>query len=348
MAFFFLQLLRSRTLVGVIGNTSNMEFCFDTAHQFFQSLLRNQEGDCLLEEEYPLVFDRQNAETILVENFEDESSKRHASKALQAKRPLLIGVEQNAQIVAGFVVLPREILSTQKQVLDFLLIGSVVTAPAARNQGIQKKLFEWIKQVGRVSDFDALLLWSNQLEFYKKLGFFLGGLQGTWSSILNKPITEDIQGVKIEGSDKSSTFYQAAWFEAFNQKKFRPIRNAAEMKKLFEIPKMKIAYTQEAYALVGKGEDFKDICHEWAGPSQEVITCLEALRRESPGIRILSPGVTDNPDEVAVLSQLERAGFEVRLEYLGLFYLLSPQIKRADLSPANLKETLFVWGLDSI
>jgi hypothetical protein len=120
------------------------------------------------------------------------------------------------------------------------------------------------------------------------------------------------------------------------------------MERLWKIPKTLVARTENAYALVGKGEDFAGACHEWAGPAQEVFACFDRLRTEVPGLKILTPGYVEDPDELSVIRKLESTGFDNRLEYLGLFKSTGTRYVIEDLKPESLKLPFFIWGLDSI
>lgn len=288
--------------------------------EFFDHLLRDG-SPCRLEDEYPLVFDA-------------------------SKRDQLFVLRQDGKIQAGLGTLVREIEVERNTWIKVLFIGSVVTDPDFRNRGLQRGLFHGVEEAAERHGIDALVLWSNQLEFYQKLGFNLGGLQASWKPQFRIPI--GVAGHDVEVRETCEVPLTQVWFNAFDQKSFRVRRTFEEMKLLWEIPQMKVAYTKNAYALYGKGEDFQQVCHEWAGPGEEVLACLEALRRLNPELKILSPGVVHTNDESEVVNGLELASFESRLEYLGLFKVISDRIDKAGLSPEDLRYPFFIWGLDSI
>lgn len=288
--------------------------------EFFESHLR-ADSDCRLEAEYPLAFDSSQIDHIFVSGSKSET-------------------------LAGLVTLEREIEFSRHQFLRTLFVGSVVTDPKARHQGLQRHLFHAIEEAAEKWNIDLIVLWSSQIEFYKKLGFELGGLQASWFPTYPGILAKGSYPVSV-GSTMEIPFSKN-FFKAFSEKTFRVSRTEIEMQKLWQIPRMLVACTENAYALVGKGEDFQGVCHEWAGPSDEVLACLDALRARVPGLRILSPGIMHGSEEEAVTNAFDRASFDCRLEYLGLFKMISNRIRIQDLSPEDLKAPFFIWGLDSI
>lgn len=288
--------------------------------EFFEKLLRSG-SVCRLEDEYPLAFHASHLDHIFVTRLPEGLS-------------------------AGLVTLEREIEHQRNSTLRALFIGSVVTEPAQRNRGLQRQLFHAVEEVAESWGIDILVLWSNQLEFYQKLGFELAGLQASWISNFEAPLARTKIETKI-GSSLDLPLTEK-WFDAFQKKSFRVRRSLDEMKKLWRIPRMTVACTENAYALLGKGEDFHGVCHEWAGPGDEVLACIDALRKVTPQLRILSPGVVHHQDEASVVEALEAASFECRLEYLGLFKAISSRIQISSLAPEDLKYPFFIWGLDSI
>lgn len=288
--------------------------------EFFEGLLRKG-SSCRLEDEYPLVFGPERKSQLLV-------------------------LQQQHQIQAGLGYLIREIEVEPDLYIRAMFIGSVVTDPEFRNRGLQRSLFHAAEEAAERAQVDLVVLWSNQLEFYQKMGFSLAGLQATWSATTTMPIPA--AGFRVEVRPSEEVPLRREWYEAFSRKRYRVHRTLEEMSALWQIPQMKIAATDSAYALYGKGEDFQHIIHEWAGPADEVLSCIQAIRKLDPHLRILSPGVLHTDEEREVVLGLEQAGFESRLEYLGLFKVLSNRLELSGLSPEDLRYPFFIWGLDSI
>ncbi|MDB5038223.1 MAG: putative acetyltransferase [Bacteriovoracaceae bacterium] len=294
---------------------------YDLTLKFFEKLLRS-DSECHLEDEYPLAFHKNQMDHIFV------------------SRP-------GGEPLAGLATLEREIEGQKNTSYKALFVGSVVTDPKARHQGLQRQLFHAIDEAAEAWGIDFIVLWSNQTDFYKKLGFELAGLQASWISNGSSTIKKNPKIITRVGSTLEMPISEKH-FASFSKKTFRVKRSLDEMKKLWRIPKMLVACTENAYALVGKGEDFQGICHEWAGPAEEVLACFDALKTQLPQLRILSPGILHDGDESAVVDALEAASFECRLEYLGLFKAVSSRVSIKDFAPEDLKLPFFIWGLDSI
>lgn len=248
--------------------------------------------------------------------------------------------------MAGLGVLERRIEVEEGREGRFYFVGSVVTHPSARLQGHQRELFQAVDTLAEKDGIDGIVLWSSQIGFYEKLGFFLGGLQATWTPTHQRPLAKAALPVKVLKSPESD--FTAKLYRAHEMRRCAVRRSFEEMRLLWKIPEMTIATTGEAYALLGKGEDFQNVIHEWAGPADHVLACIDALRSINPQARILSPGVLHSDDEARVVSSFEQESFECRLEYLGLFKPLSNLFDRASMDPATLKFPFFIWGLDSI
>lgn len=328
--------------MGVRMASAESQVRFEDAVEFFDKLLR-KDSECRLVDEYPLVFNASYSDLVLIDmpadlsNLPDWNSKKLSQ---------LLVIRENGELRAGLGCLRRKIQLDKDVWLDALFVGSVVTAPEYRNLGYQRELFQILERMAKNAEMDLILLWSNQLEFYQKLGFILGGLQATWSSIHKEPLVKEAPPVTF-GSCKD-VLLKSEWFEAFQKKPLCVSRRYEEMQILWQIPHMYVACTANAYALFEKGEDFGGMCHEWAGPADEVLACMDRLRQVRQDLKILSPGVIQETEELKVIRKLEANQFDARLEYLGLFKILNPRFVQQDLQPETLKLPFFVWGLDSI
>jgi hypothetical protein len=287
---------------------------------FFENHLR-QGSDCRLEEEYPLAFRPEESKNIFV-------------------------LREESEIKAGLVSLVREV-EVQKGVLaKVLFIGSVVGKTPFQNKGSQAFLLDEVEAVAKHENIDLISVWSNQIKFYEDRGFLLSGLQASWSSTYSNSLTDKKFDVTVVRSVDSAPTKKH--FEAFQSKVCKVSRSFDEFQKLWKIPCMQVAFTENAYALMGKGEDFKGVCHEWAGPADEVMACIDTFRKVEPSLRVLSPGISHTEDEIRVLDAMDNKLFDSRLEYMALLKPLSPKIKREGLDPENLLYPFFIWGLDSI
>ncbi len=323
-------------------SSAHQSLDFGYALAFFEKLLRRQ-SLCRLSEEYPLVFQEESSELVHIGEMSFVPSFQFADSSKKG-RLWLYAADQ--QIQAGLATLHRQVRMENQTELQLLFVGSVVTDEAYRHRGLQRELFQAVEKAALEQKIDFLVLWSNQLDFYKKLGFELGGLQATWSCPHRAPLVKSAIPVRFGFSrDFPLT---PNWYQAFRKKPLTIERSFEEMQKLWQIPQMQIAATENAYALYRKGEDFDGMCHEWAGPAEEVLACFDRLRTLRSDVRFLSAGHIQDHEEMDVIRRIEAHGFESRLEYLGLFKNLGGRFSIQDLQPETLKLAFFVWGLDSI
>jgi predicted N-acetyltransferase YhbS len=318
---------------------------FQNGLDFFHRLLRS-DYSWSLAEEYPLVFCPATTETFFVDHLDEALFPAGYTLPLDpSKSGFQLILTENGELVAGLAVLFRTVEWNPGVSRKMAFIGSVVTDPSHRKKGLQKKLFRILQATAMSSEVDCLMLWSNQIDFYQKIGFELGGLQASWIPTTSSSSTNPSS---LPWKLACESDFKEEWFQYSKMRKFVPQRTMNEMKSLFKIPQMFLVEEGSAFALIGKGADFEGVCHEWGGPAEDVVKCFRKIREVDTSIRFLSPGVVHSHDEMSVMRFLETSGYEMRLEYLGLFKVLHPEIKMMDLQPNRLRHPFFVWGLDSI
>ncbi|TVQ78258.1 MAG: GNAT family N-acetyltransferase [Bradymonadales bacterium] len=332
---------------------------------FFDDLLRS-DLEWSIREEYPLLFDSVETRSQVFQLSELESSEP-TTRAKEPSTPeerfellssspkpvekfggpnQIFVVQDEGKLVAGLGVLLKEIPARIDRKLLVAFIGNVVTHPDYRNQGLQRKLFDRVDRELEQIGCDLSLLWSNQIDFYQRLGFRLGGLQVTWAPPMIKTESPVQHSEHWELSKELG--FRDVWYEAMKARSFVPHRTYEEAKALFQIPEMYLITHGDAYALVGKGADFEGVCHEWGGPAEDLAECFKKIQSVDKSVRILGPGVLHSESEMKAVRSLQTAGFEPRLEYLGLFRAHLDAVNLDDLQPDQLKYPFFVWGLDSI
>lgn len=319
---------------------------FERVLGFFQEHLRS-DTHCALEDEYPLVFRKEHSALLRIDPKTEEYLEGRLRGEFDSNKPAQIFyVEESGVLKAGLAVLVRELEVNPGRWAKLAFVGSVITAPQYREHGLQRDLFEVLENAAQLAGIDLICLWSNQLKFYQKLGYELGGLQATWMLRPSTQLSKDSIQVKF-GSTHEIPF-QEDFYASFQKKSHCVKRSLEEMEELWKIPQMKVACTEQAYALMGKGEDFQGICHEWAGPAPEVLACMDELKRQAGQLMVLMPGVVHSEEEQSVCQAFEVLGLENSLEYLGLFKSLSDQLDVKNLDPEKLYHPFFIWGLDSI
>jgi predicted acetyltransferase len=155
-------------------------------------------------------------------------------------------------------------------------IGSVVTAPDYRNQGLSRQVLEDCLTAGRDHGCDFAILWTNLFDFYRKLGFELAG------SEISLVIPE---GYKAPESAEPLRFMQSnkidpeAILRIYNHHTTGSLRTVEDIRKFLHIPNSRVftAWDNEnrlqAYAVEGKGADLSQCIHEWGAASLSSCRC---------------------------------------------------------------------------
>jgi len=222
-----------------------------------------------LREEYPLVFREENAQNNRVV-IEDGRVMSHA-----AFLPVDFQVD-------GFD-------------LKLGLIGSVATHPDAQGRGHGSAVLTACEEGIRDLGGSVAILWSEDDRFYSARGYVRAGLEDLFvipTGLLRR--RNDRSGVRPA---KPTDVH--ALTEIHGTLRARAIRPPHDWKALLGIPRMDTLVFERdgqvvAYACCGKGADFENVVHEWAGPTEEALDLVleHALRGGRDEIVLLSPPYT--------------------------------------------------------
>lgn len=175
------------------------------------------------------------------------------------------------------------------------LLGSVVTAPHRRAQGHARELLQRIAEAEVAADQHALLLWSDQRELWRRLGFAPAGeqheVQLTFTSCDGAPAP--VSGGRVRPALAGDLPALLALHEAKPARVRRDLHELA----LQLSARPSAAFVLErnghlaAYACHGKGADFAGWWHEVGGSDADVAELLLALaaRMEQPRTMVLVP-----------------------------------------------------------
>jgi N-acetylglutamate synthase-like GNAT family acetyltransferase len=199
-------------------------------------------------EEYPLAFDPQNSHNIRILRDED-------------------GIVSHA-------VLKPTIMKTPYAVFNVCMIGSVITDPRLRNQGLSTQVVEDCIDQAIAMKSDVVVLWTDLFDFYKKFGFELAGTEV--SLIINKTFKPEKRrnDIKIMESPKVDP---QALLRLYNLHSITSQRTVNDIKKYLQIPNSRVftAWNKkgqmEAYAIEGKGVDLQGYIHEWGGNTSALV-----------------------------------------------------------------------------
>lgn len=298
---------------------------FQQRNKLLQKSLRETPALYPIEEEYPIVLNPLN---------------NHLSFC----------VTENNQIIGHANLWPRYLYNQNNQTkIPVALIGNVATDEKYRGRGIMKFLFDHLSQTAEQQEIQHLILWSDLIQFYQKLGFtsFAREERFTFSkkSISVNPTKKDSikivdpQTVKLDFLDK----LQNTQIKTINSL----IRSSEEFKKLLQIPDTTLLchYSQnnlQAYAVLGKGYDMIGILHEWGARSVASILLIANYileNTEMDSIELLSPK-TLNSD---FISKLSEQSIQQESHAMAFIKKLTPQG-----IPQGVIDHTFIWGLDSI
>lgn len=208
-------------------------------------------------EEYPLAFAPQNISNIRI-------------------------IKNESQILSHAVVKPL-LMKTPYALLNVCTIGSVLTDPSERHQGLSSQVINDCIEQALALKGDILVLWTDMFDFYKNFGFEMAGTE--ISMVINqnfKPTKERTDLKIIEGAKVDPL----AILRLFNLHSVTSHRTPEDIKKFLQIPNARV-YTAwnknnqiEAYAVEGKGADLQGYIHEWGGNTSALLQLFQHIQKQ--------------------------------------------------------------------
>ena len=157
------------------------------------------------------------------------------------------------------------------------LIGSVVTDPAYRQQGLASQALAAAEEYARREGCLATLLWADDAGFYLARGYRAVGVE------VDIPLPPDVlnrlpvaQGVR-EYEQRDLRLMHVLHVS----QPVRVHRSLEETRALLSVPGCRVLVATRddmpiAYAILGRGEDLAHVIHEWAGEAQAVLGLIRA------------------------------------------------------------------------
>jgi N-acetylglutamate synthase-like GNAT family acetyltransferase len=186
-------------------------------------------------------------------------------------------------------------------------IGSVATHPAYRGRGFAGAILRDCMRIMQENACQLSVLWTQRMDFYRTLGYEMAG-----SEFLFRAKASDFARIPCSCEIVPfSSRYLPAIEEIHEREGLRTLRTLEEYEAYFTLPKATTLLatkngTVTAYAVMGKGEDFRFCIHEWGGDTDDLL-CLVREFAASSSI-----------GEVLVLTPAARSEFTRRLEQLQL------------------------------
>ncbi len=159
------------------------------------------------------------------------------------------------------------------------LVGSVVVAPFERGQGLGRIVMESVLRDFEASESHALLLWSDKLDFYRHLGLHPIGEEEI-IELLPEAVPEDYELRAATEDDLP------ALLALHEQKPCYCPRELLDFALLLRIPETECMVLVhdgqiQAYAVAGKGLDFRGYVHECGGSEEDIGILVRGLAQGS-------------------------------------------------------------------
>lgn len=239
-------------------------------------------------------------------------------------------ITEAERVVSHAVIKPLVIKSPQV-IYKVAAIGSVVTDPSRRNQGLSTKILNDCLAEATRQQCDIAILWTNMHDFYRRLGFELAGRE--ISLVMDHPLNVPPGGLRFSDDNKVSA---EAIHRLFAAHTVGSTRSVDDIRKFLAIPKTKIYTAWEpdgalaAFAVEGKGADLGGYLHEWGGGVTKLLALLSWIKaRRQDTLTLIAPAHSQN-----LIAQLAAKGALVNQGYLGMikilcFEQLAAKVKRA-------------------
>lgn len=198
--------------------------------------------------------------------------------------------------IISHAVLKTLIVKTPHTMLKVGAIGSVVTDPEYRQQGHSKSNIKKCLDLAIAQDCDLAILWTDQFEFYRKLGFELAGYDYSFLIKKSEPSKNKnwrfMQGSQVD---------PAALFRLYSQHTVQAVRTVEDFRQFLKIPNSNIFTVWDqsnqllAYAVEGKGADLTNYIHEWAGLVEPLIELFQYVHQQKmQDITVMVPSHSQN------------------------------------------------------
>ncbi len=262
-------------------------------------------------------------------NFLDRELRAEKSWSLAAEYPTAFTASNihNMRIITdenkfvSHAVIRPILMKTPLAVFKAAAIGSVVTEPDHRNQGLSHRILEDCLAEARRQECDFAILWSDLYEFYQKLDFELCGSEV--SLVIEENFPPPLPNLKIIKGAQIST---ESILRLFNQHTVTSVRTADDIRKYLQIPNSNIFTAWDfsnnlvAYAVEGKGADLTNYIHEWGGSVPALLSLISFIRREkNQPITFMAPNSAQN-----LIRKIESLGNILRNDgFLGMIKILN-------------------------
>lgn len=229
-------------------------------------------------------------------------------------------IRDNDTFLSAAVMKPL-VIKSPVGIFKVAAIGSVVTNPTHRNQGLSSQVLEDCLNGARLHGCDFAILWTNLFEFYRKLGFELAGTEVSLT-VQDSFKCPEVPGLRFLNSNKVDP---DAILRLYSQHTTGSLRTAEEIRRFLQIPNSRV-YTAwdeqnrlQAYAVEGKGADLGGYVHEWGGGVSKLVPLIRYIQLEQKRpITVIAPAHSTN-----LIRQMKAHGAQEHSGVLGMVKLLN-------------------------
>ena len=244
-----------------------------------------------------------------------------------------VELERDGQVVSACALLARELVVGEER-LRAGLIGSVVTDPEHRGEGLASEVLARAEAALAADGCAFALLWAEDPAFYTKRGY--GPIGVEYDVTLPYSMAQRLptpSGVRPMAADDPPAMHAL-----YGRHAARVERTLEESQALFHCPRMTtLVRTREgevvAYACLGRGADFANVIHEWAGATEDLLALVRAHLERLAGTSELPEAFLLVPSSArGVLLAFENLGAQVSRRMLGMGKVLDREAVAAQLT----------------
>ena len=288
-----------------------------------QESLRSDQAPYSILDEYPLVL---------------------SEESFQRSFCVLSNNSNNSEVIAHANYLPRWVVDRHRRRIGAIgLIGNVATNSHFRGQGIMPRLLDHICSRAQQDGMESLLLWSQQDDFYRKIGFEPTGQEFLFTIDSRKCSTGSASRIfRITESDLDD--HLAQQLLDLRPKQETLDRSLAEFRRLIRIPDLYLVLqmdrlTPKSYAIIGKGADLIGVIHEWGTETPKDLDTLCADIMKAMGVdKILLLAPASLPK--ALSRCIDDISSDCSIRSMAW---VKPLTRKS-----RITKGIHVWGLDSI
>lgn len=256
-------------------------------------------------------------------------------------------IQHDGRIISHAAIWPRELIVADQRLKSGVIV-SVATDTAHRQRGHAAALMRDLQQTLQADEFDFGHLWTTVPGFYARLGWESIQPQGAIVDVGRRGIEQvSTRGYEIMPLDPDSQLESV--LALFAQQPVRFSRTYDEARLLYCLPKVAVWVAVadgavQGYLVHGQAHNKHGIC-EYAGATEVVVALIEHVAAHDTGDSPIPMLVYHTRPDLQDWARAE--GLSVRelpsSKGIGkeMVYVVNPERFTAE-----IREQLFVWGLD--